>query len=203
VTDAAAAAKPLNWQRLYYISVWLILLGVLVASYTHARDKLEQFRFDATYATINRVAHAVQEFEDTHHRIPGKTAAAVAANDDAFWNDLDAAGLLQKYEIPASEKITAQGKTVSYLRTGFGDLLLIAQDGKLALRLASHNPNTPEIPPLTPQQARGLDQMLDDAKPDSGSVRGDGTPDCVTSEKRYNEAYARKACGLIIDLPAR
>lgn len=207
-----------------------MLFGILGASYNHAKEMLESFRFNGAYATISRIWQATQEFEDTHHRLPGKlrattaacllnpappckNMATVAAESEAFWHDLDAAGLLKKYDLPAPEKTMAQGKAVYYIPAVFGDLVVTtntAKDkpGSLVLVLALQQAirgmaglNDPQVQPMTPRDARGLDQMLDDALPARGAVHGYGTGDCFTPDAHYNQTLDEKVCGLIIDLP--
>ncbi len=208
--------KSRSGFSLVEMSVALASVAAIVVVTVGGASLVQRSRLGSVVSDIQKFSHAVVKFEDKYKAIPGDLAnvttlnGAVAGNGNGsidssteslqFWTQLSLAGLIKGKYDGTSTYAPGTGVPVSTLKGGGYNVLdptgISLPSQAMVIELAGFTTISNSQPILTPDDAKSIDERMDDGNPNTGIVRAVGnSTDCVSSNA-YNLTEKSASCRL-------
>ena len=180
---------------------------------------VDRVRLQSVISDINRFTYAINSFEKNYHALPGDLAdiSALSGLDEnargngngvidesealLVWQHLAAAQLITGHFDGESGFIPGKGIPAGNI-SGSGYTITPAASassvfsGAVIIDFASFSDGSGRLPVLTAEDAKSLDDKIDDGLPASGIIRayGAGTTSHCVSDNQYNLSHSGTNC---------
>lgn len=205
------------------MSVVLASVSAIVVMALGGSAVLNKTKNNNVLSQISKFSTAVEKFEKEYNALPGDIADVSSlpnanpgngngvidteAEAIGFWHHLAIAGLLQGRYDGSSTYTPGKGVPSANIEGGGYKVRLAGtitsgniSEQAIAIELAGYNHldsnNTLAI--ITAEDAKSIDEKLDDGNPSKGIVLADGNgTDCINSDGKYNVSMKTASCRLI------
>jgi hypothetical protein len=202
------------------MSVVLVSVTAIIILSIGGTTLIKNNRISNIYNDVNKFSLAIEKFEQRYGALPGDIADTstldsstpgngngIIDNNEAIslWNHLSIAGLLDNNYDGTSDDEPGKGVPKSDVEGG-GYNIKIATDvtatsvpsQTIVIELAGFATGNNQMPILSAQDSKAIDDKLDDGNPTTGYILAEGNNnDCVTATGDYNLTSSNSVCRVL------